>query len=172
MNAALTGWVAQVRASDIARAGMEVQGSPPITVEAFAREFCVSLDQVTACMQLLMAGPHVLYVGAPVVMAAYSVRAGTYRVSFDADAPAELAALDVPAAGTWLTIAAAEVGELPTAAPHWAVMTLGPRGPTGINAGAAATLRRYLIDCASLDPFELRTAQAFWACADHCLDGR
>ena len=90
----------------------------------------------------------------------------------DVVAGAPLQALDVPGAGTWLTIAAAEVGELPTAAPHWAVMTLGPRGPTGIDAGAAATLRRYLTDRASLDPFELRTAQAFWACADHCLDGR
>lgn len=172
MTAALAGWVARVRACDIARAGIELQGAPPTSVEAFAREFGVNLGQVTACLQLLVDGPHLLFVGAPVVIAAYSARAGTFRVSFDGEAPPDLASLDIPAAGTWLTVAAAEAGELPAAAPHWAVMTLGPRGPSGINAGAAATLRRYMTDRASLDPFELRTAQAFWACADHCLDGR
>lgn len=172
MSPAAPNWVEQVRASDLARQGVELHGSPPDTLRAHAADFDVDLEQVTACLRLLMAGPHVLYVGAPVAMAAYSVRTRHFRVSFDCELAPDLAVLDLPAAGVWLAVAASEVGELPAVAPHWAVMTMDPRGPSGLNVSAAAMLRRYASDRASLDPYELYTAHAFWSCASHCLDGR
>lgn len=172
MNPTIHDWIERVQPDDLARLGVEPQGSPPETVRALAIDVCVDLAQVTACMQLLMDGPHVLYVGAPVAVAAYSPRAQRFRVSYDGELAPDLAALDPPAVGLWLTLVAAEAGGLPAAIPHWAMLKLEPQGPSGLNMGAASMLLRYASDRTSLDPYELKTAHAFWTCASYCLDGR
>lgn len=174
------GWLDDVTDEDLYRAGIAeglADGEKPAMVLAkWADEYDVDLTQVHACLQLLCNAPLLLHMGTPLALAAYSPRRQRFRVSIDTDCAPDLADLSFAATATWLTVLAAQEGELPTYATHWSILRLDAAGICGCNQSAVDQYQHYAhlvvqereAD-SQMDPYLRLAAQAVWRCAGYAL---
>lgn len=175
-------WLADVTADDLALVGIDPpEGDLPagVALADWARGYDVDPGRVHDCLVLLQSGPHLLLTPSPLALMAYSPRRGTFRASFDMQFPDELTQARFARAGAWLTVLAAEVGELPTAPDHWLVATVGVCGLDGLNVPLLAEAQKYA--SALREPDTVRqelmarpdhtrqVAQAIWRCAAYAL---
>ena len=121
-------WLMPLTPDDLDVFGLEYEPgeSPQDAVSRYAIEFDVDLAQVGRCLDFLRSGSVMLCGGAPVAMLAYSPRTGRWQASFDGDSGNDVGEFTTPRAGVWLTLLAAEVGELPTDADHPLALRLPP----------------------------------------------
>lgn len=175
----LLGWLEDVTATDLQRAGIADDQSagqtPAMVLAQWAGEYDVDLTQVDACLRLLCSGPLLLHTGTPLALAAYSPRRQRFRVSIDTDT-SDLSDLSFAAAATWLTVLAAEGGELPAVPNHWAILRFEPSGICGCNQSAVEQYLRYAHIVAVeqesdslMDPYLKLAAQAVWRCVSYAL---
>lgn len=171
-------WLADVTAADVDAVGISGgsdHGPASVALVEWAREHDVDLGQVHDCLMFLRSGPHVLLAPSPLALMSYSPRRRAYRASFDLAFPEDMASATVARAGAWLAVLASEVGDLPTAAGHWLVASLGPRGLEGANASVVGRLKAYsdavLTEgvCAesghaALSEYERSMCSAVWRC--------
>lgn len=175
-------WLADVTADDLALAGIDPpEGDQPagVALADWARGDDVDLGRVHDCLVFLQSGPHLLLAPSPLALMAYSPRRASFRASFDVQFPDELADAGFARAGAWLTVLAAEVGELPTTPDHWLVATMGASGLDGLNVSLLAQAQKYASALRELDavrqgpmapPDHTRqVAQAIWRCAAYAL---
>lgn len=172
-------WLDAVTTADLDLHGVISQEgiNPRQTVERLAEELDVDLAGVGACLALLQSGRCLLCGGAPMAMLAYSPRREVYRASFDGECADDLSALSIASAGVWLTLLAAELGELPRTDDHWLIARLTDGGVEAANSYvrdlAASYARQTSVTPGAgsppLDAYEVLIVRALWRCASHCL---
>lgn len=168
-------WIMAVRADDLRGFGVEQfdDETPAQALTRLAEEMDVDLHRVGRCLALLKQEPCVLAGGAPMAVLGYSPRSDVFRSSYDGDLSEDLALLDTPRAGVWLTLLSMEAGELPDHPEHWLVTRLLPRvsaaNPDVIDL--AQSYARWSIGDGpqGLDAHDQRLGRAFWRCAAHRL---
>ena len=151
--------------------------NPRQTLEDLAEELGVDLSGVGACLALLQGGRCLLCGGAPMAMLAYSPRREVYRACFDGECADDLSALSTASAGVWLTLLAAELGELPRSDDHWLIARLTDGGVEAANGYVRDLAANYARQTGvalgaglpSPDNYEALVGRAFWRCASHCL---
>ena len=151
--------------------------NPRQTLEDLAEELGVDLSCVGACLALLQSGYCLLCGGAPMAMLSFSPRREVYRACFDGDCAEDMSALSTPSAGVWLTLLAAELGELPRSDDHWLIARLGAGGVEAANDYVRDLAGNYARQICvrpgaglpSPDNYEALVGRAFWRCASHCL---
>ncbi len=172
-------WLSDVSLADLARAGVTVndgnEGPASAMLTDWANDYGVDFVQVDACLALLNSGPFLLHVPAPLAVMAYSPRRQRYRASIDADCELDLADLNTAAAGTWLTVLAAETGSLPISSTDCCVLRIELSGISGTNQCAVDQYRDYArlatLPGAQMDDDndDHRCASAVWRCAGYAM---
>lgn len=138
----------------------------------------IDLAAVTACLDLLRAGPYLLAMGAPLIVMAYSPALGGYRAADDGEIDAEPALLNEAQAGLWLTLASSEVHPLPQQPGDWGVLTILRQadGRIDLVGQDSAAIQVYLAHAHVLDQhvvdrhdYDAFISRAVWTCVHHAL---
>jgi hypothetical protein len=175
LTTALPGWARALQPGDLAIIGLD--GDPADYLGELAEGDDVDLDNVTRCLALLKAQPLLLHMGLPLALLIYWPARGCYSASFDGECAPDLDQLTEAQAGLWLATLAAEIGPLPEAEPHWALLRAQGRQLSGEQREAIAAYQA-LIDPPedALDgvppDYDRLIARAVWTLAARCQDGR
>lgn len=173
-------WAQSLTPADFERHGLATANCADSLI-ALAAADDVDLERVTRCLELLRSGHHLLHLGAPLALMAYSPRLQRYRACFDGAIDVEPTLLTEAQAGLWLTRLASEQPTLPTHPDHWGVIAFG-RDRDGVidlegnDTRAIAVYRAYahVLKEEVIDPdrYDEYVSFAVWTCIRHALDGR